>query len=155
MFSNWDKVISRFALKEQDYLVDYSIYDIELVFVELPKFNKSLDELATLTDKWIYFLKTARSLEIVPEEIGEIPEIQKAFAIANQANLTRNELEDLEKREIYIHDQRNAITKAVNQAVKQQSLEIAKRLIDVGLDDETISQTTGLSLQEVQNLRVN
>lgn len=150
MFTNWDKVISRFALKEQDYLVDYSIYDIELVFVELPKFNKELSQLETITDKWIYFLKTARSLETVPEEIGEIPEIQKAFSIANQANLTRAELEDLEKREIYIHDQRNAITKAVN----QNRREIAKRLIDVGLDDQTISQTTGLNLEEVQNLRV-
>ncbi|MFB2894137.1 Rpn family recombination-promoting nuclease/putative transposase [Aerosakkonemataceae cyanobacterium BLCC-F50] len=155
MFSNWDKVISRFALKEQDYLVDYSIYDIELVFVELPKFNKNLDELETLTDKWIYFLRTARSLETVPEEIGEVPEIQKAFTIANQANLTRDELEDLEKREIFIQDQRNAITRAVNQAVKQKSIEIAKRLIDVGLDDQTISQTTGLNLEEVRNLRVN
>ncbi|MFB2882290.1 Rpn family recombination-promoting nuclease/putative transposase [Floridanema aerugineum] len=151
MFSNWDKVISRFALKEQDYLVDYSIYDIELVFVELPKFNKELAQLETLTDKWIYFLKTARSLETVPEEIGEIPEILKAFAIANQANLSRDELEDLEKREIYIYDQRNAITKAVN----QNRREIAKRLIDVGLDDQTISQTTGLNLEEVRNLRVN
>ncbi|MFB2894736.1 Rpn family recombination-promoting nuclease/putative transposase [Aerosakkonemataceae cyanobacterium BLCC-F50] len=151
MFSNWDKVISRFALKEQDYLVDYSIYDIELVFVELPKFNKELAQLETLTDKWIYFLKTARSLSTVPEEIGEIPEIQKAFAIANQANLSRDELEDLEKREIYIYDQRNAITKAVN----QNRREIAKRLIDVGLDDQTISQTTGLNLEEVRNLRVN
>ncbi|OKH38614.1 transposase [[Phormidium ambiguum] IAM M-71] len=150
MFTNWDKVISRFALKEQDYLVDYSIYDIELVFVELPKFNKELSQLETITDKWIYFLKTARSLETVPEEIGEIPEIQKAFSIANQANLTRAELEDLEKREIYIHDQRNAITKAVN----QNRREIAKRLIDLGLDDQTISQTTGLNLEEVRNLRV-
>jgi len=151
MFTNWDKVISRFALKEQDYLVDYPIYDIELVFVELPKFNKSLDELETLTDKWIYFLKSARSLENIPEEIGEIPEIQKAFAIANQANLNRDELEDLEKREIYIHDRRNAITKAVN----QNRREIAKRLIDVGLDDQIISQATGLNLEEVRNLRVN
>jgi predicted transposase/invertase (TIGR01784 family) len=158
MFSNWDKVISRFALKEQDYLVDYSIYDIELVFVELPKFNKELAQLETLTDKWIYFLKTARSLETVPEEIGEIPEIQKAFAIANRSNLTREELEDLSQREIHIQDQRNAITKAVKQGreegKREKALEIAKRLIDVGLDDQTISQTTGLNLEEVQNLRV-
>jgi len=153
IFPNFDKVISRFALKEQDYLVDYSIYDIELVFVELPKFNKSLDELETLTDKWIYFLKNARTLETIPEIMGEVPEIQKAFEIANQANFNRDELEDLQKREIFIQDQRNAITKAVNQAVKQQSLEIAKRLIDLGLDDQTISQTTGLSLSEVQKLK--
>jgi hypothetical protein len=61
-------------------------------------------------------------------------------------------LEDLEKREIWIHDQRNAIKKAVNQAVKQKEVEIAKRLLDV-LDEETVSQATGLSLEEVQRLK--
>lgn len=69
-----------------------------------------------------------------------------------QASLSREELEDLEKREIYIHDQRNAIKKAVNQAIKQKSVEIAKRLLNV-LDEETISQTTGLSLEEVQKMK--
>jgi predicted transposase/invertase (TIGR01784 family) len=152
MFPHLDKVISRFALKEKDYLVDYLIYDIELVFVELTKFRKELEELETLTDKWIYFLKSARSLDGVPETMGVVPEIRKAFEVANQANLNREELEDLEKREIWIHDQRNAIKKAVNQAVKQNKLEIAKGLLDV-LDEETISQTTGLSLEEVQELK--
>lgn len=152
MFPNLDQVISRFVLKEKDYLIDYLIYDIELVFVELPKFNKQLEELETLTDKWIYFLKSARRLDVVPETMGEVPEIRKAFEVANQANLTREELEDLEKREIWIHDQRNAIKKAVNQALKQKEVEIAKRLLDV-LDEEIISQTTGLSLEEVQRLK--
>jgi predicted transposase/invertase (TIGR01784 family) len=156
MFPNLDKVISRFVLKEREYLVDYLIYDIELVFLELPKFTKELGELETITDKWIYFLKSARSLETVPENMGSVPEIQKAFAIANQANLNREELEELSQREIYIQDQRNAIRKAVNQAVnqavKQQAVEIAKRLLDV-LDEATISQTTGLSLEEVQRLK--
>ncbi|MGK7873215.1 MAG: Rpn family recombination-promoting nuclease/putative transposase [Xenococcaceae cyanobacterium] len=156
IFPHLEDVISRFILKEKDYLVDYLIYDLELVFVELPKFKKELEELETLNDKWIYFIKTARTLKEVPEEMGEVPEIKKAFEIANQANLTREELEDFEKREIYIYDQRNAIKQAVKQsvkqAVKQQSVEIAKRLLDV-LDEETISQTTGLSLEEVQNLK--
>jgi hypothetical protein len=37
-------------------------------------------------------------LESVPETMGVVPEIQKAFEMANQANLTREELENLEKR---------------------------------------------------------
>ncbi len=148
MFPNLDKVISRFVLKERDYLVDYLIYDIELVFVELPKFGKKLEELETLTDKWIYFLKNAKSLEVVPEQMGEVPAINKAFEVANRVGLTREELEDLEQQEIYIQDQRNAITKAV----KQKALEIAKGLLDV-LDEATIAQTTGLSMEEIQNLK--
>ncbi|MEG4854055.1 Rpn family recombination-promoting nuclease/putative transposase [Microcoleus sp. B5-D4] len=152
MFPNLDKVISRFVLKERDYLVDYLIYDIELVFVELPKFGKKLEELETLTDKWIYFLKNAKSLEVVPEQMGEVQAIQKAFEVANRADLTREELEDLEHQEIYIQDQRNATIKAVKQAVKAKAIDIAKGLLDV-LDEATISQTTGLSMEEIQKLK--
>ena len=39
MFEQFDKVVSRFILKEREFLVDYLIYDIELVFVELPKLS--------------------------------------------------------------------------------------------------------------------
>jgi len=156
MFPNLDKVISRFVLKERDYLIDYLIYDIELVFVELPKFSKKLEELETLTDKWLYFLKNAKSLEVVPEQMGEVPAINKAFEVANRVGLTREELEDLEHQEIYIQDQRNAITKAVKQAVsqamKEKALEIAKGLLDV-LDEATIAQTTGLTVEEIQKLK--
>ena len=89
-----------------------------------------------------------------------MPEIQKAFSIANQANLNREELDDLEKREFYIHDQRNAVKKAVKQAVTQAvseavnetKIEIAKQLLDV-LDEATISQKTGLSIEEIKKLR--
>ena len=54
--------------------------------MELPKFKKGLEELETITDKWIYFLKSARKLQSVPEVMASVPEISQAFAIANQAN---------------------------------------------------------------------
>lgn len=148
MFTEFDQVISRFVLKEKDYLVDYLSYDLELVFVELPKFTKELEELETLTDKWLYFMKSGRTLQTVPETMSAVPEIEQAFAIANQANMNREELEDLEQREMFIHDQRNAILKAVNDSKR----EIAKRLLNL-LDEEAIAQTTGLSLEEVQKLK--
>ncbi|WP_317615820.1 Rpn family recombination-promoting nuclease/putative transposase [Phormidesmis priestleyi] len=65
MFPNSPKVISRYRLKETEELTDYTS-GIELVFIELPKFNKSLEELETLTDKWVYFLKSANKLPSVP-----------------------------------------------------------------------------------------
>lgn len=168
MFSQFEKVISRFVLKERDYLIDYLSDDIELVFVELPKFKKGLEELETLTDKWIYFLKSARELRSVPEVMGSVPEISQAFAIANQANLNPEEVEDLERREMFIQDMRGAMSKAVKQGIQQgiqqgieqgiqqgtrdAKVEIAKRLLNV-LDEEAISQTTGLSVEEIRSLR--
>ena len=168
MFPELNQMISRFILKEKTYLTDYSIYDIELVFIELPKFHKQLQELETLTDKWLYFLKTARKLESVPPVMEAVPAIKKAFAIANQANLSREEFDDFEHHEIFIHDQRNAIKRGVKQGIEQglkqgleQGLEqgkletklaIAQQLLNV-LDDIAISTTTGLSLEQVTHLR--
>jgi predicted transposase/invertase (TIGR01784 family) len=80
--------ISRFIVEETDFLVDYPMYDLELVFVELPKFQQSLEQLNTLTEKWIYFLQHARDVSAVPATLGDVAEIQQAFAIANQANLS-------------------------------------------------------------------
>jgi predicted transposase/invertase (TIGR01784 family) len=161
MFAELDEVISRFVLKEKDYLIDYPVYDLELVFVELPKFKRQLHELETVTDKWIYFLQNAPRLDSVPEDLGEEVAIAQAFAIANQAGLSREELEAFEHQAIFIQDQRGAITKATQQGIEQgieqganqMKIDIARRLLGV-LDDEAISQTTGLSIAEIQALRI-
>lgn len=161
MFPELNQLISRFILKERTYLTDYSsIYDIELVFIELPKFQKQLSDLETLADKWLFFLKTARKLESVPPSMEMVPEIQKAFAIANQANLNPEEIDELEHQELFIQDQRNSIKKAISQGIEQGieqgKLEtqraIAQELLNV-LDDEAISRTTGLDLETIAQLR--
>ena len=51
-----EQVISRFRLIEKQRLVEYSD-DIELIFVELPKFTRELEQLENIQQQWIYFLK--------------------------------------------------------------------------------------------------
>jgi predicted transposase/invertase (TIGR01784 family) len=148
MFEKNPKVISHFVFKERDDFFEYPDPEIELFFVELPKFNKSLEELETLTDKWIYFMKNAPSLGVIPNQMQEISELKEAFTIANEANLSPAELEDLEKREMVMEDQRNLILRGR----QEKALEIAKQLLDV-LDDQTISEKTGLTLEAIQQLR--
>lgn len=158
MFPNNAKIISRYSLKEKEDLTDYT-EDIELVFVELPKFHKELEQLETITDKWLYFLKCANTLNSVPPTMETVPAIRKAFDVARESKLTKRELEALEKREMFIHDSRNAILKAKQEAreegreegMKEKAIAIARELLDV-LDVETISQKTGLSVAEIENL---
>ena len=168
MFPEMEHLISRFILKEKDFLIDYPIYDIELVFVELPKFEKEVNALETLADKWLYFLKCSRQLAIVPESMNVVPEIKRAFEIANEVNLTPEQIEDMEMQEMFIHDQRNIVKKALNQGRAEgrqegreegveegklaARLEMARQLLDV-LDDEAISRASGLSVQEIVRLR--
>jgi len=158
MFSELSNVISRFVLKEKDFLIDYPIYDIELIFVELPKFKKQLSELENIIDKWLFFLNNARGMTDIPTEMDNIPEMKKAFCIANQANLTLEELDDQEKSEFFIQDQRGAITGAVSKALKQglqeglqqQKVEIAKKMMGLMMDDRTICEVTGLAIAELE-----
>ena len=164
MFDNDREVISHFVFKEKKRLFDYVDPEIELIFIELPKFNKQLDELETLTDKWVYFMKNAPSLEVVPQTMETVSEIQQAFAIANETNLNPEELADLEARERYILDQQGILRKGIEEGIAQgreeglalgmreKALEIARQLLNV-LDNQTISQTTGLSIEDIQNLR--
>lgn len=158
MFTELSNITSKFILKEKDFLIDYPVYDIELIFVELPKFKKNLSEIETIIDKWLYFLDNARKLQDIPAEMHE-PELQKAFYIANQVNLTLDELEDQEKSEIFIQDQRGAITKAVKESLnqgrqegsQQKAYEIARRMLGA-FDEETIAKMTGLTLDDLRSL---
>ena len=102
-----NRVISRFALLEKEVLVEYPDGDVELVFVELPKFRLGLDELRTLTERWLYFLRTAPDLTAVPDELGAVPEIQRAFEIAEFARLTSDEERALEKKAQWVADQKS------------------------------------------------
>ncbi len=158
MFPNSTKVISRYRLKETDELTDYAS-GIELVFIELPKFNKSLEELETLTDKWVYFLKSANKLPSVPPTMEKIPALNKAFKVARESKLTKREIEVLEKQAMFMHDGQNAILyaeqkgmeKGMEKGKKDASIAIARELLDL-LDAETISKKTGLSVAEIQAL---
>ncbi len=116
MFDWSEEVIARFVLKEKDYLMDYPINDIELVFVELPKFTKPLEELETLADKWIFFLKSATDLNVVPDSMNSLPEFQQAFALANEAILTPDELHDLQQQEFYLDDMKTGIERTAAKA---------------------------------------
>ncbi|MGB8691335.1 MAG: Rpn family recombination-promoting nuclease/putative transposase [Microcoleus sp.] len=133
---------------------------LDLVLVDWPKFPKEQHQLETLTYQWIYFMKYARSLTSVTEIMDSVPEIHQAFDIANQVNLSREEVEDLDRIEQFIDDQQGQIIKASQsgreegreEGKREEKLAIARQLLS-RLDNDTISQVTGLTVEDVQNLR--
>ena len=179
IFPETSKFISHFVFKELDENFIYKENDLDLIYVELPKFNATIEQIQSLTDKWIYFMKNISKLDNIPENMETIPEMNKAFNIANRANLSREELEDLHKREMFLQDQQAVIIKSKKEGLKEgrqeglkegrqeglkegrqeglkegenkKTLEIARQLLGV-LDEKTISETTGLSLKEIRLL---
>jgi len=149
-----DALCSRFLLLEKERFIQYRD-DIELIFFELPKFTKDEAQLVTIQDKWLYFVKNAGRLNLVPKALDEAP-IREAFAIANTAALSREELEQQDRRHDFIRLQRGAQAKAFEdgQAAGEAKviLSVARNLLPM-LDDEAITAATGLSLETVERLR--
>ena len=160
MFEKIENVISYFSLFEKDTLIKYND-EIELIYIELPKFNKDEEKLETIRDKWIYFIKNAGRLEYTPKTLIKESQIEKAFEIANTASMTKDELETQHKRHDFINLQKGSIELALKQGMQQgmqqgmeagekkKAVEIAKKLLDRGEDREIISAITGLTMEEI------
>ncbi len=169
MFDDLEGYVNRFKLMEKKNFTDYSD-DFELVFVELPKFVKVLNELENIEDEWIWFVKNAGSLEYIPTEVCS--DVQGAFEIANEANMSIEELDLQQRKKDFIFIQENSITLAlekgieqglekgieqgleqgIEQGQKRKAIEIAKNLLDV-LDSATIAMKTGLTVADIDSLR--
>lgn len=148
------EVCSRFLLLEKERFIQYRD-DIDLIFFELPKFLLEESELQTIQDKWLYFVKNAGHLRMVPKALDEEP-IREAFAIANTAALSPEELEQQERRHDFILLQRGAQQKAFEDGrtlgERQNKLAVARNLLPL-LDNPAIAAATGLPVDEVAGLR--
>jgi predicted transposase/invertase (TIGR01784 family) len=118
LFEGVPEYISRFRLLERDRFIEYSD-DVELIFVELPKFKLAPEELHDIRDKWIFFIKNAGKLDYVPENLGSDPCIQEAFNHINEAAMTPEELEIQFKHHDFIILQRGSLKLAEEQGLKQ------------------------------------
>ena len=155
MFDNQPEFMSRFVFQEKEQQFESPDTEIELVFIELPKFSKELAALETTADQWIYFLKNTSTLETVPETLSAVPEIRKAFKIAREDNFTQEELKELQKQELWIQDQQIAIEIAREQVTKTAQLSLILRQLVRRLgtiQPETENSIRQLSVQELENL---
>ena len=114
LFENTEKFLSHFVFKEVEENFEY-YREIELVFLELPKFNQKLEQVQSLIQSWVYFIKNAPNLDEIPDRLASVPEIQTAFNIANRSTLNLEELAALEKREMFFEDQRGAVIKGMQE----------------------------------------
>ena len=151
LFPEENQPITHFILKERDSNFVYPINQLELVFAELPRFDQQPEEAQTLTAQWLAFLKYARSLHEIPASMAQVDALRHAFEIANQATLTAQEIEALEKQEAYILDVQTTIDEEREEASHRQAVTIAHCMLSQ-MDDATISEMTNLPLEVVRVL---
>jgi predicted transposase/invertase (TIGR01784 family) len=119
------KYISRNRIQDID-TGEVTIKDVDFSFIELGKFTKTVEQLETLTDKWIYFIKNAENLELIPENVDD-KGLLSAYKEANQHTWSQEELDAYDYADMRKEDGRAqtdaAVKKALAKAQKQAEKE--------------------------------
>jgi predicted transposase/invertase (TIGR01784 family) len=122
--------------------------DIEFNFIELPKFNKKEDELESVIDQWVYFIKNAENIQVIPGNLKD-EGLKFAYEDANKHNWTKAELEAYDYVLMREQDDRGRLTFAV----RKEKENFARKLIDLGLENNEISESTKLTIEQIEKLR--
>ena len=128
---------------------------LEFVFVEVAKFDKSEDELETDLDKWLYLLKNMSTLLERPAALRDRI-FGRLFDVAEYARLDDEERKNYVESMNTARDTYNQIDYALNKGIgiglEKKAYEIARNLLAMKLDIDSISKATGLTKEEVAKL---
>jgi len=147
-------------------------YDkLTFIYLEMPKFNKSEDELVTMFDKWLFVLRNLSRLMARPAALQDRI-FTHLFEAAEIAKFTKEQYEAYEESLKVYRDWQNTIVTAEQKGIAkglekglaegraqgiaegrmEQNIANARSMKLAGLDYEIISQVTGLSRDEIAGL---
>lgn len=146
-----DKFRYDVKLTEQETKIVF--YDkLTFIYLEMPKFNKKVEELTTRFEKWLYIIKNLHKLDRIPEKLKENIFMQ-LFETAEIAKFSRQEYRDYEDSLKYYRDLKNSLDTAKEEAEEKKAIEIARKMILKEMKVSLISEIIGLTEKEINELK--
>lgn len=151
---NNDEVLHEVKLKNKFGNIFYD--KLTFIYLEMPKFTKTLDELETSFDKWLYVLKHLPRLQERPAKLQERV-FSKLFELAQIGKFNQEEMQRYEESLKIYWDIHAVVETAFDEGVvkgeEKGKIQVAMNFINLGLDNQTIAKGTGLSIEEIELLR--
>ena len=139
----------RYDIKLTDQETKKVFYDkLTFIYLEMPKFNKTVDQLETRFDKWLYLIRNLNRLDKIPEKLKERI-FEKTFEVAEIAKFTPEQVRSYEDSLKYYRDLKNSLDTASD----ERAIDIAKKLLKSNVDIEIIIKSTGLSKEQIEKLK--
>ncbi|MBP7497190.1 MAG: PD-(D/E)XK nuclease family transposase [Bacteroidales bacterium] len=161
-----------FVFEEDKYNPDFFHWEVKLmettkktvfndkltyIYLELPKFNKTENDLITRFDKWLFVLKNLPKLDRLPAKMKDTI-FEKLFKVAEISRFEPIEREIYEDSLKVYRDLKNTIDTAIDEASikakEKNTIEIAKKSLKAGLSVDIIIKITGLTKDFIENLKV-
>lgn len=155
-----DKNKFRYDVKLSDIDTKKVFYEkLTFVYLEMPKFNKEIDDLQTRFDKWLYLLKNLHKLDRIPDKLRESIFMQ-LFATAEIAKFSKEEYRNYEDSLKYYRDLKNSLDTSKEEGRIEGKIEgrieekkkIAENMLNKNIDTSLIIELTGLSSDEINEL---
>jgi predicted transposase/invertase (TIGR01784 family) len=128
------------------------IKGLEFFFVELPKFKPQNRAEKKLHDLWLRFLtEISECTEEVPKELLDNELTCEALGYMERAAYTKEQLFTYDKWKIDILTEGGII----DDAKEEKTIEIALKALEKGMAIEDISEITGLSVMQIEELLNN
>ena len=129
------------------------VFNAKLMFkyVEVGRFDKADNELTSLSDKWMYVLKNLSRLDNRPAALRE-KIFTKLFDAAAIARFSPTELREYEDSLKAYRDIKNSLDTAKAEGRAEGRAEVAKTMMEKGMDVKIIASLTGLSEEEIKSL---
>ena len=150
----------RHEVKLKDVEDNHVFYDkLTFVYLEMPKFNKSEDELETMFDKWMFVLRNLSRLLERPKALQDRV-FQKLFEQAEIAKYSDAErrLYEASQKEYWDYTstletaQRKGLQLGIQHGIQKEKMETIHRLKAMGLSVEQIAQGADMDVKEVKKL---
>lgn len=150
---NEDELLHLIELKNQRCEVFYD--KLKFIYIELPKFKKTQDELEDHFEKWLYVFRHLSELQDRPQQLQDRI-FQKLFDTAEIAKFSLEEREAYEESLKYYRDIKNVVDtsreEGIEEGKEERTLEIARELKKNGIPIDMIVKSTGLSKKEIEEL---
>ena len=152
-----NEVIHIVQLKDQHNRVFFD--KLKYVYLEMPNFKKTEEELKTRLDEWLYFIQNLEDFQTIPAIFEDEIFIQ-AFEKAEIAKYSESEFNEYQQSLKYFRDNNATFDYAIETAFDEgkdvgkmeSAIKIAKALKENGVPNDIISKTTGISETEIENL---
>ncbi len=143
----------RYDVKLSDIDTKKVFYDkLTFIYLEMPKFNKTVDELETRFDKWLFVMRNLNRLDKVPDKLKE-QIFDKLFESAEIARFTPDQVRSYEDSLKYYRDLKNSLETARDEGKIEGKIEVAKNLLKNGVPIDLIVKSTGLTEKEIKALQ--
>jgi predicted transposase/invertase (TIGR01784 family) len=143
------EVVHTIKLKNQH---GKTFYDkLTFIYLEMPNFKKTENELETRLDKWLYFIKHLEDFQTIPSIFSD-EVFNQAFEKAELAKFGQTELANYENSLKIYRDLKGVIDTAFDEGKLEGKLETAKSLKKLEISITTIIEATGLTKEEIEKL---